>query len=99
MDNVSKARALIIDYGASNHMVACKDSFTSLDYDGCISIHMRDDSQISSKGKGIVQLEHGSLKNVLYVPSLASNLLSVYQITNTSFPKRVTFSPNDVDIS
>ena len=34
----------------------------------------------------------------MYVPSLASNLLSVYQMTHTGVPKRVYFSPNDVDI-
>ena len=47
MANVSKARALLIDFGALNHMVACKDSFTSLDFDSYISIHMGDDSQVS----------------------------------------------------
>ena len=36
--------------------------------------------------------------NVLYVPSLASNLLSVYQMTHTGVPKRVSFIPNDVEI-
>ena len=59
---------------------------------------MGDDSQISSKCKGTVKLEHGSLKNVLYVPSLPSNMLSVYQMTHTCFPKRVTFDPNDAEI-
>ena len=71
MDNVSKARALLIEYGASNHMVASKDYFTSLASDIFISIHMGDDSQVSSKGKGTIHLEHGSFKNVLYVPYLA----------------------------
>ena len=34
----------------------------------------------------------------MYVPSLASNLLSVYQMTHTGVPKRVSFIPNDVEI-
>ena len=34
----------------------------------------------------------------MYVPSLASNILSVYQMTHTGVPKRVSFSPNDVEI-
>ena len=59
---------------------------------------MGDDSQIISKGKGTIKLEHGSFFDVLYVPSLASNLLSVYQMTHTGLPKQVTFSPNDVEI-
>ena len=79
-------------------MIARKYSFTSLDSDSCISIHMGDDSQISSKGKGAIHFEHSSFQNVLYVPSLASKPLSVYQMTHTGFPKKVVFNPNDVDI-
>ena len=60
---------------------------------------MEDDSQIILKSKGTVKHEHGIFYDVLYVSSLASNLLSVYQMTHTGFPKRVTFNPNDVDIS
>ena len=99
METVSKPKALLIDSGASNHMVASKESFSSLDSNNSIHIHMGDDSQIISKRKGIVKLEHGSFKNVLHVPSLDSNLLSVYQMTHKGFPKRVTFSPNDVEIT
>ena len=98
MASVLNARSLFIDSVSSNHMVVCKDYFTSLDSDSCISIHMEDDSQVSSKGKGIIHLEHGSLKNVLYIPSLASNLLYVYQMKHTGFTKRVVFISNDVDI-
>ena len=68
MDNVSKARALLIDSGSLNHMVSYKDSFTSLDSNSCISIHMGDDSQVSSKGKGTIHLEHGSLKKFYMCP-------------------------------
>ena len=35
--------------------------------------------------------------NVLYVPSLAANLLSVYKMKHTGMPKRVSFSQNDVE--
>ena len=80
-------------------MVARKESFSFLESNSRIPIHMGDDSQIISKGKGTVKLEHGSFYDVLYVPSLASNMLSVYQMTHTGFSKRVTSSPNDVEIS
>ena len=60
---------------------------------------MGDDSQIISKGKGTVKLEHGIFFDVLYVPSFASNILSVYQMTHTEVPKRVTFILNDVEIT
>ena len=58
MENVSKPRALLINSGASNHMVASKESFSFLDFDGSIPIHMGDDSQIISKGKGTIKIEH-----------------------------------------
>ena len=32
---------------------------------------------------------------MLFVPSLASNMLSVYQMTHTGSPKRVIFGPHD----
>ena len=47
----------------------------------------------------MVDLENGYFSNVLYVPSLESNLLSVYQMTHTGVPKRVSFIPNDVEIT
>ena len=99
MENVSKPRALLIDSGALNHMVERKELFPFLDSDSSIPIHMGDDSQIISKGKGTVKLEHERYFYVLYVPSLASNILSVYQMSHTRVPKRVNFIPNDVDIS
>ena len=60
---------------------------------------MGDDSTIILKEKGTVNLEHGSFFDVMYVPSLACNILSVYQMTHTEVPKRATFIPNDVEIT
>ena len=36
---------------------------------------------------------------MLYVPSLATNMLSVYQMIHTSSPKRVTFNLDIVEVS
>ena len=69
-----------------------------MDIDKIIPIHMGDDSQIISKGRGVVNLENGFFFNALYVPSLSSNMLSVYQMKHTGVPKQVNFSPNDVEI-
>ena len=60
---------------------------------------MGDDSTIISEGQGTVDLENGFFSNVLYILSLAANLLSVYQMTHTGVPKRFCFSPNDVEIT
>ena len=99
MASTSKSKALLIDSGSSNHMMAERDSFSSLETSKSIPIHMGDDSTIISEGQGTVDLENGFFSNVLYVPSLASNLLSVYQMTHIGIPKRVSFSQNDVEIT
>ena len=63
------------------------------------SIVLGDDSLTESLGKGRIDLDHGQFSNVLYVPGLASNLLSVYQMTHTGSPKKVIFSPDEVEIT
>ena len=39
---------------------------------------MGDDTQIQVEGKGSIKLDHGVLKNVVYVPFLVENLVYVY---------------------
>ena len=57
MESTSKSKSLLIDSGASNHMMAKEDSFSSLDTSKAILIHLGDDSAIISKGQGTVNLE------------------------------------------
>ena len=98
MASTSNSKALLIDSGDLNHMMVERDSFSSLETGESIPIHMEDDATIILEGQGTVDLENGFFSNVLYVLSLESNILSVYQMTHIGFPKRVSFSPNDVDI-
>ena len=93
------SHAFLIDYGASNHMVASRESFSSLQYFYGPIIHMGNNNKVQDKGKGSIKLEHGKFKDVLYVPSLAANMLSVYQMTRTRSPKRVTFGPDSLEIT
>ena len=68
-------------------MVASRESFSSLQsFDGP-SIQMGNNGQIQTKRKGSIKLEHGKFKDVIYVPSLDANLLSIYQMTHTGSPK------------
>ena len=97
MASTSKSKALLIDSGALNNMMAKRDS-SYLETGKSIPIHMGDDSTIISEGQGTVDLENGYFSNILYVPSLESNLLSVYQMPHTGVPKRVSFSLNDFEI-
>ena len=77
-------------------MVSTKEEFSSLDMSKGPPIVLRDDSLTDSLEKGRIDLDHGKFNNVLYVPGLTSNLLSVYQMTHTGSPKKFIFSPNDV---
>ena len=80
-------------------MVSSKESFSTLSLSKGPNIHMGDDSQIPTEGRGSARAKHGEFKNVLYVPSLAVNLLSIYQMTHTGSPKRVTFDSDSVKIT
>ena len=80
-------------------MDASKESFSSFEsFDGP-SIQMGNNTKVQTKGKGSVNIEHGRFKDVLFVPSLASNLLSLYQMTHTGSPKQVIFGPDSVEIT
>ena len=97
--STSSSPSFIIDSGASRHMVSTKEILSSLDMSKGPPIVLGDDSLTDSLGKGRIDLGHGSFNNVLYGPGLASNLLLVYQMTHTGSPKKVIFSPDDVDIT
>ena len=84
----TQSKAYLIDSGASNHMVASRESFPTLNLSGGPTIHMGDDSQIPTVGRGSIKIQHGEFKNVsIYVPSLAANLLFVYYMTHRGSPK------------
>ena len=50
------------------------------------------------EGKGHVEVEDGEFKDVLYIPKLSSNLLSIYQITHLGDGNKVEFLPNSVTV-
>ena len=87
------------DSGASRHMVSTKEAFSSLDMSKGPPIVLGDDSLTKRLGKGRIDIDHGQFINMLYVPGLASNLLLVYQMTHTRSPKKVIFSPDEVEIT
>ena len=75
---LTQLKDYLIDYGASNHMVASKECFSTLTLSRGPIIYMGDDSQILVVGRGSVKIHHGEFKNVLYVLSLIANLFYVY---------------------
>ena len=68
-------------------MDASRESFSYFQSLDGPSIQMGNNSKVQTKGKGYIKLEHGRFRDVLFVPSLASNMLSIYQMTHTGSPK------------
>ena len=79
-------------------MASMQDSFSAMYPYSDPSILMGDDSEIQAKGMRKIDLEDGYFNNVLFVPNLAVNLLLVYQMRHTGESKRVTFTPDAMDI-
>eukprot|EP00253_Pinus_taeda_P021452 PITA_21452 len=88
----------LIDSGASYHMAKNKAMFSSLHDCNTKNIYVGDDRSLNVLGTGTVHLDNGQFNDVLCVPTLSSNLLSVYQITHSGEGKIVEFSPHDVVI-
>jgi hypothetical protein len=87
-----------IDSRASYHMAKDRDMFYALNECNTKKIFVGDDRSLSVEGSGTDQVENGHFNDVLCVPSLSCNLLSVYQITHSGEDKTVEFSPHQVVI-
>ena len=61
-------------------------------------IFVGDDISLNVVGSGTIQLGDGQFKDVLRVPIISCNLLSIYQITHSGEGKTVTFTPHQVVI-
>jgi hypothetical protein len=88
----------LIDYGAYYHMAKDKAIFSPLNECNTKKMFVGDDRSLSVEGSIIVQVDNGHFNDVLCVPSLSHNLLSVYQITHLSEGKTLEISPHQVVI-
>ena len=59
---------------------------------------MGNDSPVEITDNGRIELNHGSFEDVLHVPKLSVNLLSIYQITHSGTRKKVEFILDAVNI-
>ena len=71
---------------------------TLLSWSVTTHIIVGDSSQLSVTSLGTISLEGGSIQYVLLVPTISTNLLSIFQIFHSSSRKIVEFSPHDVVI-
>jgi hypothetical protein len=88
----------LIDSVASYHMAKDKDIFSNLNECNTKKIFIGDDRSLSVVGSRTIQVDNGHFNDVLCVPSLSCNLLSIYQITHSGEGKTVEFSPHQVVI-
>ena len=95
----SDSYSFIIDLGASRNMASNKEFFTSMYLESDPTIRMGDYSEIRAKGFGKFNPKDGYFNNVFFVPDLAVNLLSVYQMNHTREAKRVTFTLDTMEIA
>jgi hypothetical protein len=94
----SSPDAWIVDSRASHQMAASEEVNSSLDACKFPPILMGDNSSVEVTDKGRIELTNGSFENVLHVPKLSVNLLSVYQMKNYGTENKVIFIPNFMDI-
>jgi hypothetical protein len=96
--STSSSDEWLIGYGESYHMAKDKDIFSALNECNTKKIFVGDDRYLSVEGSGTIEVENGHFNDVLCVPSLSCNLLSVYQITHSGEGKTIEFSPHQVVI-
>jgi hypothetical protein len=84
----------LIGSRASYHIAKDKAIFSALNECNTKKIFVGDDRSLSVVGCGTVQVDNGHFNDVLCVPSLSCNLLSIYQITHSGEGKTIEFSPH-----
>jgi hypothetical protein len=83
-------------------MATSKDEFSFIKESTRSPIYLGDATPAKVCREGIVDLEWGFFKNVLYVPSLSVNILSIYLIIHSGSVRKVEFTPYSaviIDIS
>jgi hypothetical protein len=92
----SSSDSWIIDSTASHHMATKEEVFSSLSPCSRPPILMGDDTPVAVTREGRVELHNGSFENVLHVPKLSMNMLTVYHITQKG--KKVEFTSDSVSV-
>lgn len=91
----------LLDSGCSNHMTGVKDIFKCIDDSTKIQVQLGDGKRVQAEGKGVitVKLKSGDerqIHDVLYIPGLAHNLLSIGQLVQKGYS--ITFLNNFCEV-
>jgi hypothetical protein len=97
-NSTSSSEEWLIDSEAYYHMAKDKAIFYALNECNTKKIFVGDDRSLSVVGSRTIQIDNGHFNDVLCVPSISCNLLSIYQITHSGEGKIVEFSPHQVVI-
>jgi hypothetical protein len=79
-------------------MAKDKTMFSALNDCNTKNIYVGNGRYLSVVGSRTTHLDNGQFKDVLCVPNLSCNVLSVYQITHSSEGKTIEFTPHQVVI-
>ena len=79
-------------------MASSLEIFSSIEASPISHILMGNNTIMPVYEKGSIGIQDGTFNDVLYVPSLSTNLLSIYQIILNGSGQIVEFSPNSVFI-
>jgi len=91
MCNIAKANdsSWLIDSGCTNHMTADMSLFKDLDKSYLSRVRIGNGDYVKVEGKGAIEVETLSgtktLKNVIYVPKINQNLVSVGQLIESGY--------------
>lgn len=88
--------SFVVDSGCSSHMSNTKELFSTLTESESTILVAKKNQTMMSEGKGNIEGSKCTLKNVLFVPELSKNLLSVNAITDNN--GQVIFSKKKVII-
>ena len=94
----SSSNEWLIYLRASYHMAKDKAIFSALNECNTKKIFLGDDRSLSVVGPRTIRVQNGHFNDVLCVPDISCNLISVYQITHLGEGKIVNFSPHQVII-
>ncbi|RVW71671.1 hypothetical protein CK203_052100 [Vitis vinifera] len=87
--NKSTSESWLVDSGCTNHMTNNQDLFRELDRTAISKVRIGNGEYIPVKGKGIVVIESQTglklIYDVLFVPDIDQNLLSVGQLVEKEF--------------
>ena len=89
----SSPNAWVLDSGDTHHTTSLYRLFSYLETCSRQPIFMGDYSPIDVCGRGRVYLDHGCFQDVLHVPNILVNLLSICQITHSCLGKKMDFTP------